>query len=165
MEETVDVCELVASVVRMSHERTEAAGLQLTVELDPDLPRLWADPRKIKQVLINVVFNAIKFTPRGGQVVIKAWARRDSAFVIQTSDTGIGIAIEDIPKALSLFGQIDSEQGRLQNGTGLGLPLSKKLVELHSGSLDLQGELGVGTTVTVRLPPERILTKDANVPV
>ena len=83
--------------------------------------------------------------------------------MFQVIDTGVGIAIEDIPKALSLFGQIDSEQARKHKGTGLGLPLSKKLVEMHSGSLDLQSELGVGTTVTVRLPPERVLTEDGNV--
>lgn len=83
--------------------------------------------------------------------------------MIQISDTGIGIAIEDIPKALSLFGQIDSEQARQQRGTGLGLPLAKKRVEIHSGSLDLQSEPGVGTTVTVRLPPGHILSEDGKI--
>ena len=163
LEEPIDVRELVGSVVRMLHVRADTAGLQLAVELDHALPRLFADPRKIKQVLINIVFNAIKFTPQSGRVTLRAWARRDSGYVVQVIDTGIGIAMEDIPKALSLFGQIDSERARKQNGTGLGLPLSKKLVEMHSGSLDLQSELGVGTTVTVRLPPERVLTEDGNV--
>jgi two-component system cell cycle sensor histidine kinase PleC len=72
------VRELVGSVTRVSHERTEAVGLQLTVELDDALPRLFADPGKIKQVLVNIVFNAIKFTPRNGRVILKAWARRES---------------------------------------------------------------------------------------
>lgn len=161
--ESIDVRALVGSVVRMSHERAESAGLRLTVEFDHVQPRLFADPGKIKQVLINIVFNAIKFTPRGGRVSLRAWARRDSGYVFQISDTGIGIAIEDVPKALSLFGQIDSEQARDQKGTGLGLSLSKKLVEMHSGSLDLQSEIGVGTTVSVRLPPGRILPEDGNV--
>lgn len=163
LEEPIDVRELVGSVVRMLHVRADTAGLQLAVELDHALPRLFADPRKIKQVLINIVFNAIKFTPQSGRVTLRAWARRDSGYVVQVIDTGVGIAMADIPKALSLFGQIDSEQARKQNGTGLGLPLSKKLVEMHSGSLDLQSELGVGTTVTVRLPPERILGEDGKV--
>ncbi len=160
LEEPIDVRDLVGSVVRMFHERADTAGLQLAAEFDHALPRLIADPRKIKQVLINIVFNAIKFTPRSGLITLRAWARRDSGYVFQVIDTGVGIAIGDIPKALSLFGQIDSELARKQKGTGLGLPLSKKFVEMHSGSLDLQSELGVGTTVTVRLPPERILAED-----
>ena len=161
-EEPVDVRDLLDSVVRVSNERAELAGLQLIVECEQDLPRFFADPGKVKQVLVNVVFNAIKFTPPGGQIVVKAWARRDSGYVIQIRDTGIGIAIEDIPKALSLFGQIDSEISRNQRGTGLGLPLSKKLVEMHSGSFDLQSELGVGTTVTNRFPAERIMPESGD---
>ena len=87
---------------------------------------------------------------------MKVWFRGDSGYVFQVADTGIGIALEDIPKAFSQFGQVDSTLGRRHEGTGLGLPLTKALVELHGGSLDLQSEPGVGTTVTVSFPAERI---------
>ena len=105
--------------------------------------------------------NAIKFTSPGGRVEIKAWSRPDSGYVFQVADTGIGIALDDIPKALAPFKQIDSELNRKYAGTGLGLPLTKSLTELHGGSLDLQSEGGVGTTVTVRFPAERIVSRAA----
>ena len=92
-----------------------------------------------------------------GQVTLTAWCRPDSGFVFQVVDTGIGMAPEDIPKALSQFGQIDSGLNRKHEGTGLGLPLTKALVELHGGILDLQSKVGVGTTVTVRFPAGRIV--------
>ncbi len=109
-----------------------------------------------KQILINLLSNAIKFTPNGGKVTIKSWPHPDDGYVFQVTDTGIGIALADIPKALSPFQQIDSDLNRKYEGTGLGLPLTKALVELHGGSLDLQSEVDVGTAVTVRFPAERI---------
>ena len=89
--------------------------------------------------------------------MLKVRCRDDSGFVFQVLDTGIGITPEDIPKALSQFGQIDGDLNRKYEGTGLGLPLTKSLVELHGGSLNLQSQLGVGTTVTIRLPAARIV--------
>ena len=118
---------------------------------------LRADERKLKQILVNLMTNAIKFTNSGGTVTLRAWSRPDSGFVLQVEDTGIGIAPDDIPKALSQFGQVDSALNRKYEGTGLGLPLTKALVEQHGGALDLQSEVGVGTIVTVRLPAARIL--------
>ena len=111
----------------------------------------------MKQILVNLLSNAIKFTPEGGTVLLKAWCNPDSGFVFQIADTGIGIALDDIPKALSPFRQIESQLNRTAEGTGLGLPLSKSLIEIHGGSLDLQSEVGVGTTVTIRFPPERVV--------
>ncbi len=101
--------------------------------------------------------NAIKFTEPGGKVTLSVWYRADSGVVFQIADTGIGIAPEDIPKALTRFGQVDSDLSRKYEGTGLGLPLTKALVELHGGYLDLQSQIGVGTTVTVRFPAARIV--------
>ncbi|MFP6740038.1 MAG: ATP-binding protein [Alphaproteobacteria bacterium] len=120
------------------------------------LPALYADERKFKKILINLLSNAIKFTPPGGRVAIKIWFRRDNGYVFQIADTGIGIALADIPKALTPFQQVDSDLNRKYEGSGLGLPLTKALTELHGGSLGLQSEVGVGTTVTVRFPAERI---------
>jgi signal transduction histidine kinase len=155
--ENVSIREVVDSVQRMIHERAERAGVTVEIALGRDLPQLLADKRKIKQILLNVLSNAIKFTERGGRVSVTGWCSDQGGFVIQVADTGIGIALEDIPKALGLFGQIDSAFNRRYEGTGLGLPLSKALVEMHGGSLDLQSQPGVGTTVTIRLPAERIV--------
>ena len=87
----------------------------------------------------------------------RVWCRRDDGYVFQVADSGIGIAPEDIPKVLAPFGQVDSTLARKYEGTGLGLPLTKSLVEMHGGALDLQSEVGVGTTVTVRFPAQRIV--------
>ncbi len=121
------------------------------------MPGLRADERKLKQILVNLLSNAVKFTDAGGEVTLKAWCRMNSGYVFQIVDTGIGIAPEDIPSAFSRFGQVDGNLNRQYEGTGLGLPLAKALVELHGGVLDLQSQVGVGTTVTVRFPAERIV--------
>ena len=97
----------------------------------------------------------MKFTPEGGQVSIATHAAEDGTIEFQVSDTGIGMAREEIPKALAPFGQIDGSMSRRYHGTGLGLPLASRLTELHGGELILESEPGVGTTVTVRLPSWR----------
>jgi signal transduction histidine kinase len=159
-EEVFGIDELVDSTIHIARSRAEREGVTLTADLPNDMPRIRADQRKMRQVLLNLVTNAIKFTGEGGEVTITCWARPASGIVIQVIDNGIGIAMEDIPKALGLFGQIDNAFSRKHEGTGLGLPLSKSLVEQHSGSLDLQSKPGLGTTVTVRLPPNRIVEAD-----
>jgi signal transduction histidine kinase len=111
----------------------------------------------MKQILVNLLSNAVKFTDPGGKVTFKIWGGQGSGYIFQIVDTGIGIALDDIPKALAPFQQVHSELNRKYEGTGLGLPLTKSLVELHGGSLDLQSRFGVGTTVTVRLPEERVV--------
>ncbi|MCH8096832.1 MAG: PAS-domain containing protein [Proteobacteria bacterium] len=156
-ESDVDVAEVIHSCLRLVRERAGNGGVRLVTEIPEDLPALRFDERKLKQILINLLSNAVKFTPAGGTVTVKAWFRADSGYVFQVIDTGIGIAIEDIPKALTSFGRIDSKLARKYEGTGLGLPLTKSLVELSSGSMDLQSEVGIGTTVTVRFPKERIV--------
>lgn len=156
-EEDIAVSGLVQSVVRLTRQRAQENCVDLELAVPPGLPTLRADERKLKQILVNLLTNAIKFTPAGGKVTLRVWCRVDSGYVFQIADTGIGIAAEDIPKALSRFGQVDSDLNRQYEGTGLGLPLTKALVELHDGSLDLQSEVGVGTTVTVRFPAARIV--------
>lgn len=112
----------------------------------------------MKQVLINLLSNAVKFTQAGGRVIVAADADESGVrFIVR--DTGIGMRPEDIPKALSPFGQIDSALARQYAGTGLGLPLAKELVELHGGHLRIDSELGRGTTVTITLPPERTVVE------
>jgi len=156
----IEIPALLQAVDKLVRHRAYKGEITLEQDVPYDLPALEADERKLKQILVNLLTNAIKFTEPGGCVTLKAWCRRDSGFVFQITDTGIGIAPKDIPKALSQFGQVDSALNRKQMGTGLGLPLSKSLVELHGGTLDLQSQLGAGTTVTVRLPAARVLDEE-----
>jgi signal transduction histidine kinase len=137
--------------------RAREAGVGLVFDCPADLPDIRADKRRLTQILVNLLSNGIKFTPEGGTVTLRCRATPDSGFMFQAIDNGIGIAREDIPVALSVFGQVDSGTRNHVNGTGLGLPLAKALAELHGGTLDLQSELGQGTTVTLRLPAYRML--------
>ena len=161
-EEEFEIPEIAETVLRLVQQRAEKGGLEIEVDLQDDLPLLCADERKVRQILTNLLSNAIKFTEPGGKVTLSVWYRADSGVVFQIADTGIGIAPEDIPKALTRFGQVDSDLNRKYEGTGLGLPLTKALVELHGGYLDLQSQIGVGTTVTVRFPAARIVTAGTN---
>ena len=143
--------------------RQRAAKKNISLELDlAAIPSaLFADEQKVKQILANLLSNSVKFTPNGGNVVITG--RLDGTdYILRVADNGIGISSEDIPKALASFQQIDGDLNRKYEGTGLGLPLCKMLTELHDGKLELESELGVGTTVTVRLPAERIIVSDPN---
>jgi len=151
----VDIAAMVRTCLAEVAERAEASGITLAAEVADGLPVLRADRQMMAQVLYNLLSNAVKFTATGGRVTVAAWCRPATGCVLQVSDTGKGIALKDIPLALAPFGQVAESAPRYQ-GTGLGLPLSKALVELHAGSLDLQSELGAGTTVTVRLPAERV---------
>jgi signal transduction histidine kinase len=155
-EQPVDVEKIAGSCTRLIQERAQEKSLAVHYKIPENLPSLIADERKLKQVLINVLSNAVKFTPRGGMVVLMAGVEPNGGFAIKISDTGIGMAPEDIPKALSPFTQIQSDLGRAYEGTGLGLPLSKALVELHGGTLSIDSDRGTGTTVTVRLPSARV---------
>jgi len=157
-EETVTVEELIESSLLLIRERAEAAKLEVTVDFPPDFPPIFCDRRKIKQVIINLLSNAVKFTESGGGISVKAWIDETSGdAIIQISDSGIGMAAEDIPRVLEPFTQIASPMTRQHEGTGLGLPLVKKLTELHSGSIDMETELGKGTAVRVRLPASRVM--------
>ena len=155
-EEDIVIPELIGSITSLVRQRASKKGVKLEMEVQKDLPSLHADKRKLKQIFINLLSNAIKFTEAGGRVTFSAWCDTENGYVFQIADTGIGIAPADIPKALSKFGQVDSDINRQNAGTGLGLPLTKELIELHGGSLDLQSVLGEGTTVTVRFPAARL---------
>ncbi|MEX0697754.1 MAG: MHYT domain-containing protein [Dongiaceae bacterium] len=162
-EEEIGILEIIRSVMTLVKGRAEKSDVRLVLDLPDGLPMLRADERKMKQILVNILSNGIKFTEAGGSVTLKIWCRPGSGYVFRITDTGIGMALEDIPKALMPFGQIDSNLSRKYEGTGLGLPLTKHLVEMHSGSLDLQSAKGVGTTVTVRFPAERIVIAETTI--
>ena len=154
-DEETDLAAIATECANMVMRQAEAAGLRLDTDLPPNLPRVRVDRRRLNQVLLNLLSNAIKFTPKGGSVRIAA-SLGDHGIVMSVTDTGIGMASEDIPKALERFGQIDSRLSRAYEGTGLGLPLAKQLMELHGGALAVESELGRGTTVTVVVPATRI---------
>ena len=156
-EDKIEVPELIQSVLMLVGHRAEIGATRVQTEIADQLPPLRADERKLKQILVNLLSNAIKFSDAGGEVALWAWCPMDSGHVFQIIDTGIGIAPEDISKALSRFGQVDGDLNRQYQGTGLGLPLTKALIELHGGTLVLQSHVGVGTIITVRFPAERIV--------
>ncbi len=156
-DEEVDPRDVVGAVERLVAERAKRAELELVVDMPKRLPRLRADERKLKQVLLNLMSNAIKFTPEGGRVSLAARHDPDGSFVFEVSDTGIGIAAEDIPRAFAPFEQVDSRLSRQFEGTGLGLPLSDGFVKLHGGRLKLESQPGVGTKAIMRLPAERVI--------
>jgi signal transduction histidine kinase len=155
-EEQFTPCSVVDEAVRMVAPQIKARNLHLTVLCDSGLPLLRADRRRVRQVLINLLSNAAKFTDAGGAIVIRG--HRDAGGLsIVVRDTGIGIAPVDIAKALDRFGQVDSRFSRKYEGAGLGLPLSREFMELHGGRLELASEIGVGTVVTVTFPSERLV--------
>jgi PAS domain S-box-containing protein len=156
-EEPVAVGRVVESCARLMRDRVQTRGLRLTRLVPAKLPLVRCDERRLKQIVLNLLSNAVKFTPAGGRIVVRA-AIEDGGFVIAIEDTGIGIAKKDLAKALRRFGQIDNRLQRKHEGTGLGLPLTKSMVELHGGRLTLDSTPGIGTKVTIWLPPERILT-------
>jgi PAS domain S-box-containing protein len=138
---------------RMVIDRAAAAGVAL--DFEPTDLEVSADELRLEQVLLNLVSNAVKFTPKDGEVLVSARLGESGEIAITVADTGIGMAPEDIPRALQPFGQIDNSLSRPHGGTGLGLPLALRLVELHGGTMTITSTLGRGTTVIVTLPPER----------
>ena len=152
----VNVQKVVNACMTLIKDRAAENCLTLECHLSPDTPPLWADERKLKQVFINLLSNAIKFTLPGGKVMLRAGLEPDGSSCFEVADTGIGIANENISLAMAPFTQVESHLERTYEGTGLGLPLSKAFVELHGGSLTLESERGVGTTVRVLLPASSV---------
>jgi len=157
-DEQIDIGETLTTSLRMIEAQATSTGVILEQEIAQDLPILRADERRIRQILPNLLANAVKFTPRGGRVRLIAFTDQNE-FVVQVSDTGIGMAKEDIPRALERFGQLDGNLDRKYEGSGLGLPLTKKLAELHGGRLEIESELCVGTKVTVAFPADRLIER------
>jgi signal transduction histidine kinase len=158
-EEKVDVAELAAASLRLVEPRATVGKVRVVKKLAPDLPDIRADARRLKQVLLNLLSNAVKFTPPGGHVELEARVADDAGVQIVVHDTGIGMDPKDIPRALEPFAQVDNALSRRFEGTGLGLPLSRKLVELHGGTLTIASEIAKGTSVVVHLPPNRTLAR------
>ena len=157
----VDLVSLVESSVRLIRQKAICGEVAIETEIAPATApvRLRGDERKLKQILLNLLSNAVKFTPPGGRVEVRMACDRAGSLVVSVRDSGIGIAEADLPEALEPFGQAKNHSGRSDEGTGLGLPLAKAMAELHGGSLTIDSVLGVGTTVTVVIPSERVLDR------
>jgi signal transduction histidine kinase len=155
-EQDVDLATTVDACIRLIEAQAYQSEIRLSVSLDPEVLFIRADERRLRQILINLLSNAVKFSPEGGDVKVSS-VRRGGGLAISVSDTGIGMAPEDIPKAMAPFGQIERKVRRKQEGTGLGLPLAKQFVELHGGTFAIESKLNVGTTVTFLVPPSRVV--------
>ena len=156
IEETFTLLTAIEASVRLIDERARTKDIKIAIDVAPDLPQIFADNRKIKQVLINLLSNAVKFTDEGGEITVTAQLI-DSGIAVTVSDSGIGMRASDIPTALAPFGQVDGTLERKFEGTGLGLPLSMTLIEIHGGTLKIDSVFERGTTVTVTLPKERLV--------
>ncbi len=161
-ERSVDVAAVAESAIAMMRDAIKKQSLDLSVRFASDAPPLWADERLVKQMLINLLGNAVKFTPEGGTLTIEGGLGADGGYTLSVSDTGIGIAPEHLETVLEPFGQVESAMNRSHAGTGLGLPLVNAMIELHGGSLSISSAPDAGTTVTLRFPPERVLEQPAH---
>lgn len=160
VERITDIAEIVEACKKLMAPKAERAYVTLIADTHADLPFLWIDPKHLRQILLNLISNAVKFTPEGGKVEITI-VETASGIEINVSDTGIGMRVEDVPKALAPFGQIDSSLSRKYNGTGLGLPLTKRLMEYYQGTLDIKTSPGKGTSVTLHFGADRLRYPEA----
>jgi len=161
-DEAVDFAKAEQACYTMVKARLEAKGIAFERRFADGLPLLVCDELKLKQILINLLSNAVKFTAERGKIIVEASIAPKSGFVFRVSDTGIGIAPDEIENVFLPFYQLNSLITRKYEGTGLGLPLTKAFVELHGGSISIDSAPGKGTTVTVAMPPVRIFHDQAS---
>lgn len=156
----IELGDMIRTCLPLVSVYKRAETLHFDVNVPEVAPRLRADERLVKQILINILSNAVKFSKEDGVVGVSLNIHPRNAIHIVIEDCGVGIAVVDIPKVLEPFGQARTGEHQYTEGTGLGLPLAKRLMELHGGTLRLESRLGHGTTVTLCFPPERTVTTD-----
>jgi two-component system, cell cycle sensor histidine kinase PleC len=154
----IDLDETIAACLATFKPQAEEAGVALRQEMATELPKVKGDPIKLRQIFTNLISNAIKFTQPGGSVSIKGHCLSDGGIAVTVRDTGIGMSEEEILVALTPFGQVDGGKTRWREGTGLGLPIARALVELHGGQLEIRSTRTVGTEVAVLLPPPEFIS-------
>lgn len=157
-DEVVDVSSLAHAAVHLVEARAREGSVRLDLELDDDLPRLRGDRTRLNQILINLLINGIKFTPAGGAVALSVTNTEDGGLMFVISDSGIGIAAEDLPIALERFGRVAKTDRPNSSGTGLGLPLSIDLVKLHGGEFYIDSRENEGTQISIVFPPSRVVS-------
>ena len=156
-EAVVDVAGTIQTCTKMIAESARQSRVELSVALAPDLPQLYADELRVRQILINLLANAVKFTPSGGEVLLTADRDPEAGLFVSVLDTGIGMQEADLPVAVAPFGQIETSPHGGDQGTGLGLPLTKKLLEAHGGRLEVLSSAGQGTIMVAHFPSERVV--------
>ena len=152
--EPVSLTEICEDAIRLMRGKAQDSGLTLSLEA-PDLPEIDADYRGLKQVMLNLISNAVKFTPEGGEITVSLQALNGDRVRIAVTDTGIGIAAQDLARLAQPFEQVEGQHSKTTQGTGLGLSLTKALIELHQGQMLMESEPGVGTTVSFDIPMKR----------
>jgi two-component system cell cycle sensor histidine kinase PleC len=157
-EERAHLGDIVQDCHRLLKLRAQTKGLEIVEDINPDLPQMWIDPRAIRQICLNLLSNALKFTPKGGRITITVAPAPDGGQFLSVRDTGPGIPEDEIPKVMMAFGQGSLAHETAEGGTGLGLPIVKSLIELHGGTFQLNSELRKGTEVVVTIPRPRVLT-------
>jgi PAS domain S-box-containing protein len=158
-EETVDLSETIQHCAALIQPQAASASLKVAIDVASDLPCLRGDARAVKQVLLNLLSNSVKFTPAGGAVRLSARLGEKGDLALAVSDTGVGMSPADAARVFEPFYQVQSERSRSHEGTGLGLSLVKGLVEMHGGAVTVQSALKHGTTITVTLPAARVLAR------
>ncbi|MEM7192069.1 MAG: ATP-binding protein [Pseudomonadota bacterium] len=156
-EKSVSLTDIAEECHRLMRVRAETKGLKITQSFESDLPNVWADERALRQICLNLLSNAVKFTPSNGEVTLKVARTKSGGLAMSVKDTGPGIPDDELPRVLRSFGQGSLAHQTAEGGTGLGLPITKGLIELHDGTFDLKSKLRYGTEVTVTLPASRII--------
>jgi two-component system cell cycle sensor histidine kinase PleC len=157
-EEPTDLAAVVADCRHLLQLRARNRGIGIHEMFEPDLPRLWADERACRQVCLNLLSNAIKFTPQGGEIWLKVGWTAAGGQYMSVKDNGPGIPEDEIPIVLASFGQGTNAIKSAEQGTGLGLPIAKNLVDMHGGTFTLKSKLRFGTEVIVTFPAERVMS-------
>ena len=163
-EEAVRLSEICDTCQQIIQPRVDEGGLLLQWPDRTNMPTLMLDARRMKQIILNLLSNAVKFTPHGGRIICNAKLEKDG-FVISVEDTGIGMDEEGLAKAMMQFGQVDSSLSRKHDGSGLGLPLTKSLVELHGGTFEMRSQQHKGTIITLTLPLSRVVDEQSPEPI
>jgi len=158
-DQDISVSNLIHTCLSLISVMAAKSEITIDEDIEDQMPVLRADERIVRQIVLNLLSNAVKFTPKYGRVVLRTFIAEDGSMVMEVIDNGIGISKENHEKVFMTFGQIENDLTHTPKGTGLGLPLSKRLMELHGGQLHLDSQLGTGTTVRLRFPPERVIAK------
>ena len=153
----VDLAAELTHCIALMTARAEHSGVSLETSLPENLPRLRADPQRLRQIVLNVLSNALKFTPKDGLVELSATREPSGKLVLAVRDSGIGMSEGDLTVALEFFGRADNARSRATEGAGIGLPLTALLLEMHGGELEIDSQLDAGTLVNLRFPPERVI--------
>lgn len=153
-----NVDEILRFCVASFNKQATDARVELINGIPRDLPPVRGDAAKLKQVFTNIVSNAIKFTPPGGKVMVTGVATKDGGVVVDIVDNGVGMTEDELGIAMTPFGQVDGTRTRWREGTGLGLPIARALVDLHGGRINIKSVKGAGTTVSVMLPSRHLVS-------